>query len=172
MQLTKNNQSGDVVKQIFIIIGMVMLLFMRMTFAANINVDADAAVGFWAAVDDKTNKVSSIIQIWRNPKDLTYYGKIYKIFGENGHKATDRCESCKGNEHAKPMLNMVIIQHMRFAKGMYIDGRILDPRDGSEYHARMKVTENGQLLKLRGYIGIPLFGRTAQWQRAPQKLIG
>ena len=40
--------------------------------------------------------------------------------------------------------------------------RITDPRDGSTYRARLQLDEQGRL-RVRGYIGIALFGRTEVW---------
>lgn len=53
--------------------------------------------------------------------------------------------------------------------GAVLDGdawamRIVDPRDGSDYRARMHVDAEGRL-QVRGYIGIPLLGRTQAWTR-------
>ena len=148
-------------KKIFIVIGVVMMFFVHMAFAYDVN----SAVGYWAAVDDKTNKTSSIIKVWQDPKNQKYYGKIYRIFDENGHRASDHCQSCQGKTHGKPMLGLVIIQDMTYQNGRFVGGYVLDPRDGSKYHARMQVTNNGQLLSLRGYVGMPLLGRTAEWHR-------
>ena len=41
-------------------------------------------------------------------------------------------------------------------------GIIIDPRDGSAYHAQMIIGADHQL-KLRGYVGLPIFGRTQSW---------
>lgn len=41
-------------------------------------------------------------------------------------------------------------------------GSIVDPRNGSVYHARLSLDGNGNLL-LRGYVGLPVFGRTQTW---------
>lgn len=132
------------------------------------------AAGFWQTLDPDTGKVSAIVHVWRNQKDGYYYGKLYKIFNEGKHKKSDRCKFCKGIQKNKPMLGLTIIFHMvDMGEGYYQRGRVLDPRDGSLYHAQMRLLEDGQVLKLRGYILIPLFGKSAIWRRAtPKQLRG
>jgi uncharacterized protein (DUF2147 family) len=41
-------------------------------------------------------------------------------------------------------------------------GTILDPRDGSAYHAIITLDASHHL-QLRGYVGLPIFGRTQTW---------
>lgn len=43
-------------------------------------------------------------------------------------------------------------------------GAITDPRNGTAYHAQLRLDPSGQLL-MRGYVGIPLLGQTQTWQR-------
>lgn len=43
-------------------------------------------------------------------------------------------------------------------------GRLYDPKSGRTYSGRM--TADGNLLHLRGYIGLAIFGRTETWVRA------
>jgi uncharacterized protein (DUF2147 family) len=43
-------------------------------------------------------------------------------------------------------------------------GHIYDPRSGHTYRGSM--TADGDLLELRGYVGLKLFGRTEVWTRA------
>ena len=45
-------------------------------------------------------------------------------------------------------------------------GRLYDPRSGRTYSGQM--TADGNFLHLRGYVGWPIFGRTATWVRASQ----
>ena len=41
-------------------------------------------------------------------------------------------------------------------------GIIVNPRNGSAYHVELKIGADRQL-KLRGYVGLPIFGRTQSW---------
>ena len=43
-------------------------------------------------------------------------------------------------------------------------GHLYDPQSGHTYSGQM--TAEGNLLRLRGYVGLPLFGRTETWVRA------
>lgn len=43
-------------------------------------------------------------------------------------------------------------------------GSVTDPRDGSSYHAMIRLDSSKNLL-LRGYLGIPLFGQTQTWTK-------
>ena len=43
----------------------------------------------------------------------------------------------------------------------YKDGTIYDPKSGKTYSCKMTI--DGNKLKIRGYIGISLFGRTEVW---------
>ncbi len=44
-------------------------------------------------------------------------------------------------------------------------GTLYDPKTGKTY--RGMITSDGSTLALRGYIGIPLFGRSQTWRRSP-----
>ena len=44
------------------------------------------------------------------------------------------------------------------------NGRIIDPRNGTAYHARLWLDDGGTL-HLRGYVAVPLLGQTQIWHR-------
>lgn len=45
-------------------------------------------------------------------------------------------------------------------------GHLYDPRNGHTYSGQM--TAEGNLLHLRGYVGLPIFGRSQTWVRTSQ----
>lgn len=144
-------------------------LFMALIPSAYAN--NSTAVGYWQTIDPDTHQLASIIQIAKNPKNGRYYGKIFKIFSEGTHHSSDRCTHCPGDQYNHPMLGLTIIRDMRFNGRRYVGGMILDPRNGKEYHATLTVIDQGQALKLRGYIGLPIFGETRVWQRATKSQV-
>ena len=44
-------------------------------------------------------------------------------------------------------------------------GQILDPHNGKTYKVRLSLEDNGQKLDVRGYVGMPMLGRTQTWIR-------
>ena len=147
------------------IYGLILFLAFPTLLYANVN----SAIGLWKTVDDKTGKVLSIVKIYQ-VKDGTLAGKIHQIMPVLGQKKTDICTACEEELHNKPMLNLRVIWGMSSDEPQsWIGGRALDPKSGSIYRARMTLEDNGCKLKLRGYIGIPLFGRTQTWIRTGVK---
>jgi uncharacterized protein (DUF2147 family) len=49
-------------------------------------------------------------------------------------------------------------------EGIWEDGRIYDPGSGDVYKSTM-ILEDVDKLKVRGYVGIPLFGKSQTWSR-------
>jgi uncharacterized protein (DUF2147 family) len=47
----------------------------------------------------------------------------------------------------------------------YEGGEILDPENGKVYRAKLKLSDGGRKLEVRGFIGVSLFGRSQMWLR-------
>ena len=66
---------------------------------------------------------------------------------------------------SRPLLGMDLVAgFVRAGKKKWEDGTIYDPRDGKTYKCVMKLQRDGSL-KVRGYVGIPLLGKTVVWTR-------
>ncbi|TPD70532.1 DUF2147 domain-containing protein [Flavobacterium microcysteis] len=121
---------------------------------------AQSVTGKWKTFDDETGDAKSIVEIYE--KNGKIYGKIIEIL-EKG-KEDKTCDKCKGSKKDKPVKGMVIIEGLSKDGDTWEDGTILDPRNGNEYKCRINL-ENSDKLKVRGYLGISLLGRTQYWTR-------
>ena len=65
----------------------------------------------------------------------------------------------------RPLLGMPLMHSFKHKRGgKYEGGRIYNPQDGKTYKAKINV--KGDIMKLRGYIGIPTLGMTTIWTRS------
>jgi len=60
---------------------------------------------------------------------------------------------------ARPVVGISMFSEYDYKDRLW-QGKIYDPETGNTYNSRMEVDKDGRL-KIRGYIGLPLFGRTA-----------
>lgn len=65
---------------------------------------------------------------------------------------------------------LTIIHVAPAGDGSLWSGSITDPRDGSSYHARIRLADANDL-RLRGYLGIPLLGQTQTWTKYSGPLV-
>lgn len=128
-----------------------------------------SATGYWRTVDDKSGKVLSVVKIYKD-KDGTLAGKVHEIKPILGQNPKDVCKECDGPLQNKPILGMRIIWNMQADDAnTWIGRRVLDPKSGKVYRGRMTLTANGCKLNLRGYIGLPIIGRTETWLHTDNK---
>ena len=126
------------------------------------------ASGFWAQSDDNGEVRSWFLFA---EKDGVYSGRIVKIFKKPGEPVYTHCPKCPGDLKGARMLGLTLVNGMKRDGLNYTDGSVLDPRDGSVYHAEMSVSPDGQKLFLRGYVLVPLLGQTQTWNRLPDDVI-
>tara|TARA_R110000868_G_scaffold144960_2_gene364483 strand:- start:13929 stop:14492 length:564 start_codon:yes stop_codon:yes gene_type:complete len=150
----------------------IILLFITSLFAMTAFAAKQVSpTGYWQTVDDKTGIVLSLVQIYK-AKNGDYRGRIYEIGnviadGKRQNPA-DKCTACTGPLKNKLFLGMGIIWGMAVDPSLantWDQGTVYDPRSDTTYHAKMWLTDNGQKLHLRGYVGFPLLGRTQVWLR-------
>jgi uncharacterized protein (DUF2147 family) len=120
-------------------------------------------VGKWRTIDDKTGKVKSIVEIYQ-ATDGTLSGKVLQVL-DSDKGPHPLCDACQGENHNKPIEGMVIAWNLRHEGDTWDDGKILDPKNGKVYSAKMTPVEGGKKLEVRGYMGFSLLGRTQTWIR-------
>jgi uncharacterized protein (DUF2147 family) len=66
---------------------------------------------------------------------------------------------------SRPILGMQFMRGFLYdGEGEWTGGRVYDAESGDEYRAKLKLVDR-DTMELRGYIMIPLFGRTETWKR-------
>jgi len=119
--------------------------------------------GLWKTIDDHTGKPASLVRITEHNGE--FEGKIEKLFRAPDEEADPKCDKCEGMRKDQPVVGMTILTGMKQDGDHYDGGHILDPANGKVYHATMSLEDGGRKLDMRGYIGIPLIGRTQTWLR-------
>jgi uncharacterized protein (DUF2147 family) len=136
----------------FLVYGLLLILP-----AANAD---NSPAGIWITIDDETQKPKSRVEISENNGIFT--GKIIELF--NPSEPNPLCTKCKGDKKDQPILGLTIIWDA-IKKGKSWKGKILDPKKGKTYKLKLTLIEDGAKLKVRGYIGSPMLGRTQIWKR-------
>ncbi len=129
-------------------------------FALMFNAQSQSVLGKWKTIDDETGQAKSIVEIYE--KSGKFYGKIIEIL--DPEKRKNLCTKCTGQDKNAAVLGLVIIKGLVKDGDEYNSGKILDPNKGEEYKCLIAL-EGKDKLKVRGFIGFSLFGRTQYWQR-------
>lgn len=123
---------------------------------------SQSIVGYWENIDEKTGKVDSVVKVYK--KDGKIYAKIHEILFED-HKH-DVCSKCNDERKNKPILGLDIIKPGLVKKGKkWVGGKILDARNGKTYDVYFQLITKNKI-KIRGFIGFPIFGKNAYWLRS------
>ncbi|GGX54017.1 DUF2147 domain-containing protein [Saccharospirillum salsuginis] len=120
-----------------------------------------SAEGRWRTIDDDTGEAKSIVRVWNDGGELK--GQIIELL--NPSEPNPKCTECKGMRKDKPIEGMTFLWGLEQDGDEWKDGKILDPANGKEYSAKVKVIDNGAKLEVRGYLGFALIGRTQVWER-------
>lgn len=124
---------------------------------------ANDILGTWLNADKDAH-----VQIYQEGNN--FFGKIVwlktPIDPETGKPKTDKLnpdESLK----SRPSMGLVLLKDFVFDDDEWEDGTIYDPKSGKTYSCYMEFDDDDNLdkLKIRGYIGVSLLGKTTYWTR-------
>jgi uncharacterized protein (DUF2147 family) len=151
-------------KKIGAFVGVVVLLCLPGRVLAQ---NPDAILGKWLNA-----KGTAQVEIYK--ADGKYFGKIVWLKepvyppddpeGMAGKTKVDR-HNPDPARRTQPLLNLVLLRGFDFSSGvLWEHGMIYDPENGKDYRCKVTLT-SPDVLRVRGFIGISLFGRTEIWTK-------
>ncbi len=135
----------------------VTIIFLLFAFSMN----AQTIFGKWNSTSDETGEVDSVVEVYE--KNGKAFAKIIEI--KNPDRKNAVCTECEGENKNKRILGLNILTGLEKNDDEWSGGEILDPRNGKVYKCYIELVKDNKL-KLRGYIGVSLFGKTKYWYRA------
>jgi uncharacterized protein (DUF2147 family) len=137
-----------------------ILLNTLISFVMSLTTQINTIEGTWITQDDETGRKKSEVLIYKENGKL--YGKITELLlpEDEGKK----CINCKGKNKNQPIEGMVIIKDLELEDDTWEDGTILDPKSGKVYDCYIGF-QDSNTLKVRGFLGFSLLGRTQIWKR-------
>ena len=140
-------------------------IFFLVTLTAAVagRADDNSPVGLWKTFDDTGKTDKALVRI--TEQNGTLQGKIEKLILPPGVDQNPVCLKCKGERQGQAMVGMVIVSNLKRDKEEYGGGTIYDPEVGETYKCNIKLVDGGRKLSVRGYIGVPMLGRSQLWQR-------
>ena len=119
------------------------------------------AVGHWQVVNSDGSPGGKVDTYLEGGK---LFGRVTEV--RPGRTPKDVCDKCSGEFKNQLILGMVNMRNFHGEGDDWVDGTVVDPENGKEYKGKIwAVGENA--LKMRGFVGISLLGRTETWTRIP-----
>lgn len=125
------------------------------------SINSQSIFGKWYSTNEETGEIDSVIEVYK--KQEKAFGKIIEI--KNSERKNAVCDLCKDKNKNKPILGLNILNGLEKDGEEWSGGTILDPRNGNVYKCFIQLVQQDKL-KIRGYFGLSIFGKTAYWQRA------
>jgi uncharacterized protein (DUF2147 family) len=121
--------------------------------------DSPSVTGLWKNEDasfevyEENGKLNAKIVSLREP------------LAPDGRQKTD-IHNPDAGKHSRPIIGLVFMTGFTSTgSGKWGNGTIYDPKSGNTYSCNMEL-QGTDTLKVRGYIGVSLIGRTETWKRA------
>ena len=121
--------------------------------------EADAILGEWYTDPEKKD---AVVEIYKDGD--VYSGKIVWLKTPKNDDGTDKVDKENPDETRRndPIIGLNLLKGFTHKGGnKWAGGTIYDPNNGKTYKCKMKL--EGSELKVKGFIGVSLLGRTTVW---------
>ncbi|WP_448205027.1 DUF2147 domain-containing protein [Azospirillum sp. sgz302134] len=120
----------------------------------------DDAFGVWRTTDQQ-----AVVELYPCGPDLC--GRlIWYVEKRSGPDAGLDSRNPDSMQRNRRLCGLIMLANFRRKGDGWTGGWVYDPESGNTYSGAI-TPDGSERLDLRGYIGIPLFGRTEHWTRAP-----
>lgn len=122
---------------------------------------SDAIIGEWY-----NQEKDAVINITKSENN-TFQGQIVWMLNPNDENGNPKTDPLNPEEElrSRSRMGMTIMYNFEFdGENVWDEGEIYDPKSGNTYSGTMTLTSENKL-DLRGYVGLPIFGRTSNWSR-------
>ncbi len=119
------------------------------------------AVGHWQVIGSDGKPGGKVDTYLENGK---LFGRVTEV--RPGRTTHDLCDKCSGEYKNQLILGMVILSNFHREGDDWVEGTVVDPENGKEYKGKIWAVGSDKL-RMRGFIGISLLGRTEEWVRIP-----
>jgi uncharacterized protein (DUF2147 family) len=119
------------------------------------------AVGHWQVVNSDGSPGGRVDTYIENGK---LFGRVTQV--RPGRTPQDVCDKCSGEYKNQLILGMVNMRNFHTEGDDWVEGTVVDPENGKQYKGKIWSVGKDQL-RMRGFIGISLLGRTESWVRIP-----
>jgi hypothetical protein len=125
--------------------------------------DDTSPVGLWKNIDDVSGKPKALIRITESNGVLQ--GKIEQLFRAPGEDQNPEMRQVRGRAQGPAHRRHGDLVRPEEGRRRIRRRRDLDPNNGKVYKSKMHLTDGGKKLSVRGYIGVPMLGRSQVWLR-------
>jgi len=133
-------------------------------------------LGWFAYGQSEATGTNTLLGVWIT-KDAKSHVEISEAYGKYSGRIVWLRDSLKYGKPAvddknpdetlrsRPVLGMTIMRDFVYGGDMvWTGGKVYDPESGNDYSGKMTLVDPATL-DLRGYVFVPLFGRTERWTR-------
>lgn len=149
------------IKRIFVWISLIVFSFSAYSYEPK---SADEVLGFWL-----TQEETAVIEIFK--ENEKFAGKIVWLARIHNKEVSDVLDTENPEEklRSRSVLGLRNLENFVYDSDEWNGGSIYDPKSGKTYSAKMTLESENEL-HLRGYVGVPMFGRTSKWKRQKNQI--